>query len=72
MVTKTEINRNFRMKVSGTRGGKNYNTLVGVSGLINIVGEKLAKTFITRAFKTLEDKKENKLRTGLKIIFYVK
>lgn len=71
-MTTTMINDNFRIKVSGVRNGTKYNTLVGVSGLYNIIGGELADKFIARAFECLDDKKENKLRTGLKVTFYVK
>lgn len=67
-----EINRDFRIKVSGERNGRKYNTLVGVSGLIDIVGTELANKIIAKAINTLNDKAERKLRTGLKITFYVK
>ena len=67
-----EINTDFRIKVSGQRNDKKYNTLVGVSGLINIIGIELANKIISKALTTLEDKIERKLRTGLKITFYVK
>jgi len=67
-----EVNKDFRIKVSGTRNGKKYNTLVGVSGLVNIVGVELANKIIAKAIYTLDDKSERKLRTGLKVTFYVK
>ena len=67
-----EINTDFRIKVSGIRDGKKYNTLVGVSGLIEIVGVDLANKIISKAIYTLDDKSERKLRTGLKVTFYVK
>lgn len=71
--TTTQINRNFRIKVSGVNGkGKKINTLVGVSGLLRLIGEKLANTLLVRAFKCLLDKCECKLRRGLKITFYAK
>lgn len=68
----SEINRHFRIKISGVRDGVKYNKLVGVSGLINIIGVDLANKFIERAFNSLQDKEVCKLRTGLKITFYSK
>lgn len=67
-----EINSEFRIKISGTRDGKKYNKLVGVSGLLEIVGAELANKIIDKAINTMDDKSERKLRTGLKITFYVK
>lgn len=45
------INRNFLIKASGIDGkGKRINKLVGVTGLLELVGEVLADKFVTRAF----------------------
>lgn len=45
------INKNFRIKVSGIDNeGNRINKLVGVSGLLNLIGETLADKFVTRAF----------------------
>ncbi len=71
--TTKQINSNFRIKVSGVNGeGKRLNTLVGVSGLLSLIGEKLANNLLTRAFKCMLDKCVCKLRRGLKITFYYK
>lgn len=71
--TTKQINRNFLIKVSGVNGeGKRLNTLVGVSGLLRLIGEKLANNLLTRAFKCMLDKCVCKLRRGLKITFYYK
>jgi hypothetical protein len=70
--TTTEINNDFRIKISGVRNGTKYNTLVGVSGLLKIVGVDLANKIIAKAINTLDEKSERKLRTGLKVTFYVK
>lgn len=71
--TTKQINRNFRIKVSGVNGeGKRINILVGVSGLLRLIGEKLANNLLTRAFKCMLDKCVCKLRRGLKITFYNK
>lgn len=48
---KAFINRNFRIKVYGTLDGKRINTLVGVSGLIDLIGFELFNYFIYRALK---------------------
>ena len=70
--TTTEINRNFKIKVfGGDENNKKINTLVGVSGLINLIGQEFADKFIRRAFNCLEDKCECKLRRGIKVTFYV-
>ena len=46
--TTKQINSNFRIKVSGVNGeGKRLNTLVGVSGLLSLIGEKLANNLLT-------------------------
>lgn len=67
--TTAQINRNFLIKVSGVNGeGKRLNTLVGVSGLLRLIGEKLANNLLTRAFKCMLDKCVCKLRRGLKTI----
>lgn len=72
----TEINKNFRIKVSGVRNGKKVNTLVGVSGLIKLIGIELAEKFINRAFRDFFEALKNilkcvcKLRTGLVVTFY--
>lgn len=69
----TEINRNFKIKVSGFNGdGKKINSLFGVSGLVNLIGIELANKFFRRAFENAyyEDKTTCKLRRGLKVTFY--
>ena len=69
----TEINRNFRIKVSGFNAeGNKINTLVGVWGLLNLIGEDLFNKFIDRAFASTDDKTVCKLRRGLMVSFYVK
>lgn len=69
----TEINRNFRIKVAGINAdGHKINTLVGVWGLQNLIGEELFGKFIERAFVSTEDVTVCKLRRGLKVSFYVK
>jgi len=62
------INLNWRIKVSGS----GMNTLVGVSGLINLIGIDLANRLFYRALKGLGDKVVCKLRRGLKVTFYSK
>lgn len=71
--TTAQINRNFLIKVSGVNGdGERLNTLVGVSGLLRLIGEKLTNSLLIRAFKCMLDKCVCKLRRGLKITFYSK
>lgn len=62
---------NFKMKVNGINFyGKKMNTLMGVSGIINLIGAELFNTLIERAFSSQDDKCVCKLRRGLKITFY--
>lgn len=71
--TTKQINSNFKIKVAGYNNDTmKLNTLVGVSGLVNLIGLELANKFIKRAFENSrwEDKTVCKLRRGLKITFY--
>lgn len=67
------INANFKIKVFGkaNENGKKLNTLVGVSGLINLIGEELADKLTCKAMNGTSDKLVCKLRRGLKVTFYV-
>jgi hypothetical protein len=67
-----EINRNFKIKVSGYVNGKKVNTLVGVSGLIRMLDGAidLVNRLLDRAFNSLGDKCICKLRRGVKVSFY--
>ena len=70
--TTREINRNYKIKVSGLYDGTKINTLVGVSGLVKMVNDiELTNRLLDRAFATMEDVCVCKLRRGLKISFYV-
>lgn len=69
----TEINRSFKIKVSGINGdGKRINSLFGVSGLVTLIGIELTNKFVSRAFENAfyEDSTVCKLRRGLKVTFY--
>jgi len=69
--TKSEINRNFKIKVSGIIEGKKVNTLVGVAGLIRVVEDiNLTNRLLDRAFECGDDVCYCKLRRGVKISFY--
>ncbi len=69
--TTKEINRTFKIKVNGSVDGKKLKVLVGVSGLINIVGNiQLVNRLLGRAFNCIDDKQICKLRRGIKITFY--
>lgn len=69
--TTREINKNFKIKVSGTFEGHKVHTLVGVSGLLKMVGDvELTNRLLARAFNSLNDVEVCKLRRGLKISFY--
>lgn len=66
-----EINQNFKIKVSGMSDGVKVHKLVGVSGLIDLVGDTdLVNTLLKKAFEKGLDKVEHKLRRGLKVTFY--
>lgn len=66
-----EINRNFKIKVTGIVEGRKINTLVGVKGLIAYVGDiELTNRLIDRAFNSMSDKQVCKLRRGIRISFY--
>lgn len=67
----TEINRNFKIKVVGMNAGCPVERIVGVSGLMDEVGDNdIVNSLIERAFSVGADKVVCKLRRGLKIIFY--
>lgn len=69
----SEINRDFRIKVSGRDNeGKRIHKLVGVSGLLNLIGAELMNKFIARSYACMEDSCTCKLRRGLKVTFYCK
>lgn len=70
--TTKEINQNFKIKVFGFINGVKVNTLVGVSGLLNILGseEKLQK-IVARAFASGQDRTDCKIYGGARISFYV-
>lgn len=71
--TTSFINRNFRLKVYGRDDdGNRVNKLVGVSGLIELIGEELLNKFVGRALKAGLDKVVCKLRRGLQVSFYIK
>lgn len=67
------INQNFRIKVYGRlENGRRINTLLGVSGIIALIGERLLTKFITRALDSMQDVCVCRLRRGLVISLYVK
>lgn len=71
--TTTYINANYRIKVFGiNEQGRKINTLVGVSGLINLIGIELTNKLFARRERCMDDACYCKLRRGLKITFYVK
>lgn len=68
-----EINRNFRVKVSGVDGeGNKVHKLVGVSGAIDLIGVEMFNKLLKRAFNNVEDVCVCKLRRGIKFSFYIK
>ena len=69
--TTRQINRNFKVKISGIYEGKKVNTLVGVRGLVAMVNDiALTNRLLDRAFNCMDDVCVCKLRRGLKISFY--
>ena len=67
------LNQNFRVKVYGTDdNGNRINTLVGFSGIINLIGDELFTKFTDRAVNSGLDVCVCKLRRGLKVSFYSK
>ena len=70
--TTREINKNYKIKVSGIYEGSKINTLVGVSGLLKFVNDiELTNRLLDRAFATMDDKGVCKLHRGLRVSFYV-
>lgn len=68
-----DINRNFRIKVSGVDGdGNRVHKLVGVSGAIALIGVEMFNKLLKRAFNTMDDVCVCKLRRGIKFSFYIK
>ena len=68
-----DINRNFRIKVAGVDNeGNRINTLVGVSGALNLIGVELLNKFLKRAFNCMDDVCVCKLRRDLKFSFYTR
>jgi len=69
----SEINRNFKIKVFGYINGHKINTLVGVSGLLNLLDGAidLVNRLLDRAFRSKGDVCHCKLRRGIKVSFYV-
>ena len=68
-----EINKNFRIKVSGIDNeGNKIHKLVGVSGALNLIGAELLNKFIKRAFECMDDVCVCKLRRGIKFSLYAK
>lgn len=56
--TTSTINRDFRIKVNGVNNeGNKINTLVGVSGCIDLIGEAMLEKFLDRAYTLTYAKK---------------
>lgn len=71
--TTKQINRNYRIKVSGIdNNGNKINKLVGVSGAIDLIGIEMLNKFLDRASNCMEDVCVCKLRRGIKFSFYNK
>lgn len=68
-----DINRNFRIKVSGVDGeGNKVHKLVGVSGAIALIGVDMFNKLLKRAFNSVDDVCVCKLRRGIKFSLYIK
>lgn len=74
-----EINRNFKIKVSGRVNGEKVHSLFGVSGVKRLLEESktyeqdqevLFAKLVNKAFDCPDDKLVCKLRRGIKITFY--
>lgn len=71
--TTSEINRNYRIKVSGIDNqGNRIHKLVGVSGAIELIGVEMLNKFLDRAAACMDDVCVCKLRRGIKFSFYAK
>lgn len=67
------VNQNFRIKVYGRdENSRKINTLMRVSGIINLIGEELFYKFVKRALDCMKDVCVCKLRRGLQVSLYVK
>ena len=66
-----EINLNFIIKVFGWHNGEKINKAVGVSGLIDLIGEKLAEKFVARAFAGKGDVLHCKAYNDVRVSFYL-
>lgn len=64
----TQLNRNVYIKVYGN----NYNQLVGVPMLLDLVGPVLFEKILEKILNSTMDKLTIKLRRGLKITIYAK
>lgn len=64
----TQLNRNVYIKVYGN----NYNQLVGMPMLLDLVGPILFEKILDKILNATMDKLTIKLRRGLKITIYAK
>lgn len=69
--TKTQINKDYLIKVSGHTEEGYVNKLVGVKGLLEYVGIERANKFLDRAYKSLGDVCKCKVYGGLQVSFYI-
>lgn len=69
----SQINRDFLIVVTEFNefGKRIRRTLVGVSTLLEMIGEELLNKFVGRAYKAMRDVCVCKLRRGLEVAFYV-
>lgn len=70
--TFNDINSNFRIKVYGYLNGSFVNSLVGCSGLIDMIGIHHFDKFVRKAFESSSDSVHFKMYRSIKVSFYVK
>ena len=66
----TQINRDFLINFQTRENGRRVRHLIGVSTLVEKVGEVLANKFIERAYASAADVCVCKLRRGIQFGFY--
>lgn len=66
----TFVNMNFKIKVNIDSEYGRVSTLLGVSGLINLIGVDIANRIVDRALKSDKQVYKYRLRRGCTIRFY--
>lgn len=68
-IPRRQINQHFRIRIYPSLTGKGNNSLVGVSGLVEITGPELAERLLEKAYEKGADKTRHRLRRGIMIEF---